>query len=151
MWKWNQSGNKLDDTLETDIHAGGWSGGVKVKGNKWLMHNNPWIIFVLVFNLLDDAVRHKDGAEVEAGWGWRGRTSGTFKEQLISAGSLFVISGNPSWAWFSECCWQSGETGDGRGDECMSAHLHHRSGRGFNHHGRPHSSRGRPRPAARRY
>lgn len=38
---------------------------------------------------------HKDGAEIERGEGGGGRTLGTFKDQLISAGSLFVISGNP--------------------------------------------------------
>lgn len=73
------------NTSETDIHAGG------VKVTKWLMYD-----FVLVFSLLEDTVWHKDGAEIGRGEGGGGGGAlGTFKEQLISAGSLFVISGNP--------------------------------------------------------
>lgn len=47
-------------------------------------------------------------------------TLGTFKDQLISVGSLFVISGNPLEPDSVSAADNQGKEEDGGGDECMS-------------------------------
>lgn len=49
---------------------------------------------------------------------------GTFKYQLISAGSLFVITGNPLEPGSMSSAGNQGKQKDGGGVECMSVHLH---------------------------
>lgn len=72
----------------------------------------------------------------------KGRTLGTLKAQLISVGSLFVISGNPLEPDSLGTVDNHGKHGGGAQDERMSVHLHHHSASGFNHNSVSHTSLG---------